>query len=250
MTTRRVLGEKGRAIRGRLGLSSFDAGKLAGADGLGDEVVFGRVWARPGLGLEDRMLATLCALSTKQYLPQLKSYAGSALHIGLAPEAIQEVTLHCAMYVGLPSMENSLRVMNEVFAERGLQVDRELPEPLELDALMERGLETMTALHAERAQGGYAAPDAAASALYNTAIDYLYGEIWNRPGLTRRQRMICSVAAFTANQMESQQRKFFRSALNVGLTREEVIEIIVQTGPYSGFPPALNALSVVQEVLG
>ena len=108
----------------------------------------------------------------------------------------------------------------------------------------------MRTLHAERSEGGYAAPDSAASGLYATAIDYLYGEVWNRPGITIRQRMICSIAAFTATQLESQQRKFFRSALNVGLTRTEILEVIAQTGPYSGFPQAFNALALAEDVLG
>ena len=75
------------------------------------------------------------------------------------------------------------------------------------------------------------------------------GEVWNRPDITRRQRMVCSVAAFTAIDAESQSRKFFRSALNVGLTKGEIVEIIMQTGPYSGFPRALNALVLTDEVL-
>ena len=56
-------------------------------------------------------------------------------------------------------------------------------------------------------------------------------------------------AAFTATQLESQQRKFFRSAQNVGLSRTEILEVIAQTGPYSGFPQAFNALAVAEEVL-
>jgi 4-carboxymuconolactone decarboxylase len=220
-----------------------------GLENLTDEVVFGRVWARPGLGLEDRMLATLACLTAKQYLPQLAEMAGAALHIEMAPRLIQEVMLHCAMYAGVPSAVNSLETVRTVLAEKGISQPVEDLIEAEIETLLTMGQQTMQDLHAERSEGGYAAPGAAASGIYATAIDYLYGEVWNRPGITRRQRMICSVAAFTALQLDSQQRKFFRSALNVGLGRTEILEVIAQTGPYTGFPQAFNALAIAEEVI-
>jgi len=250
MTQRDELRERGRDLRSALGMGKWRGSELIpGLADLADEVVFGTVWSRPGLGLEDRMLATLSALSCKQYLPQLRGFVGAALHIGHPPRAIQEVMLHCGMYAGIPSAVNSLGVVAKVLEARELAPPDEDIEAVRLEELYERGLQTMDTLHADRARDGYAAPDAAAADLYDTAIGFLYGEIWNRPGLSTRQRMVCSVAAFTALQMETQQRKFFRSALNVGFSVAEVREVITQTAPYSGFPPALNALQIADEVL-
>ena len=250
MTARGELRQTGAEIRARLGLDNASTEDLLpGLANLTDEVVFGRVWARPGLALDERMLATLSALTSKQHLPQLETFVGAALHIGLDARLIQEVMLHCAMYSGLPTAENSLKIVSKVLAARGLaQLQADLEEA-DLDVLSAKGDETMRALHGERAEGGYASPTSAASELYATAIEFLYGDVWNRPGISRRQRMICSVAAFTATQLEAQQRKFFRSALNVGLSRSEILEVIIQTGPYSGFPLALNALAIAEDVL-
>ncbi len=200
------------------------------------------------------MLATLSALTSKQYLTQLADYVGAALHIGMPPCLIQEVMIHCAMYTGFPTAESSLQVVRGVLEEKGVsqpQTDPKEADPneVDLDELEVVGQKTMRSLHDERSEGGYAAPESAASGIYATAIDYLYGEVWNRPGITHRQRMICSVAAFTATELVSQQNKFFRSALNVGLSRTEILEVIAQTGPYSGFPQAFNALAVAEEVL-
>ena len=61
--------------------------------------------------------------------------------------------------------------------------------------------------------------------------------------------MICAISAFTVLGLESQVQKFGQSALNIGLTKEEVIEVIIQTAPYTGFPLALNALKVLHESL-
>jgi len=250
MTTREDLRQTGMEIRSRLGLAkSIDPRLAPGVADLMDEMVYGRVWARTGLELDDRMLATLSALTSKQYLVQLVEFVGAALHIGMSARLIHEVIIHCAMYAGMPSAENSLNVVRSVLDEKGIpqpEADLNVADLDELDAM---GRQTMRTLHAERSEGGYAAPGSAASGLYGTAIDYLYGEVWNRPGITHRQRMICSVAAFTALQLESQQRKFFRSALNVELSRTEILEVIAQTGPYAGFPQAFNALAIAEDVL-
>jgi 4-carboxymuconolactone decarboxylase len=250
MTAREDLRRTGAEMKRRLGLADATGLEvLPGLANLTDEVVFGRVWSRPGLPLEERMLATLSALTSRQHLPQLAGFVSAALHIGMNPRLIQEVMLHCAMYSGMPTAENSLEVVSKVLAERGLPQPEADLEEADLDELSRMGEETMRALHGERAESGYAAPTSAAREIYGTAIQYLYGEVWNRPGISRRQRMICSVAAFTATQMAAQQRKFFRSAQNVGLSRTEILEIIIQTGPYSGFPPALNAITIAEEVL-
>ncbi|MBS0641304.1 MAG: carboxymuconolactone decarboxylase family protein, partial [Proteobacteria bacterium] len=74
------------------------------------------------------------------------------------------------------------------------------------------------------------------------------GEIWFRPGLEHRQRALVAVAGFTALRLPEQVAKFGQSALNMGLTQEQVIEAIITTAPLTGFPPALNALGAISGV--
>ena len=108
----------------------------------------------------------------------------------------------------------------------------------------------MAEIHGDLSQSGYAAPeDPATSALYKVAIEFGYGVIWTRAGLTWRQRMFVALAAFTALRLEATLTKFAQSAIVQGVTREQVIEAIMQTAPYGGFPPALIALSQVKPVL-
>jgi len=214
-------------------------------------MVWGSVWARPGLALEDRMLATLSALTSQQRLPQLKRYIGAALHIGMPPRTVQEVFVHCALYSGFPTALNSLTLAGEVFAEKGIEVPETKMPDLDGEALMALGRETMFKLHGERAEQGYAAPDNPVTGrLYPAAIAYGYGDIWGRPDLDHRQRSVCAVAAFTSIDHVPQVVKFGQASLNCGLTRDEVIETIMQTGPYTGFPRALTALAALGEAFG
>ncbi|MBU1248177.1 MAG: carboxymuconolactone decarboxylase family protein [Proteobacteria bacterium] len=68
-------------------------------------------------------------------------------------------------------------------------------------------------------------------------------DIYGRPGLGLREREIATVAALTAlGTARPQLKVHVYGALNVGLTREEVLEILMQMAVYAGFPTALNGL--------
>ncbi len=210
------------------------------------EPVFGGVWNRPGLALPDRMLCVIAALGTGPRLRALRRHIVAGLELGLTPEAIREILVQCALYAGFSAAEETLALAAEIFADRGIPFPRDPPEDASLEELTTRGAELMRTLHGARATQGYAAPDnPTTGALYPTAIQYGYGEIWFRPGLERRQRALVAVAGFTALRLPEQVGKFGQSALNVGLTKTEVIEAIIQTAPYTGFPPALNALGAL-----
>ncbi len=80
-------------------------------------------------------------------------------------------------------------------------------------------------------------------------IEFPFGDIYTRPGLDLRARQIATVAALTALGTAMPQLKVhIHGALNVGCTRQEITEVIMQMAVYAGFPAALNGLSVAKEV--
>jgi alkylhydroperoxidase/carboxymuconolactone decarboxylase family protein YurZ len=247
--SREALRRRGKEIAARLGLDDIRA-LVPGLDDLTAEVVYGGIWDRPDLGLADRAICTLAVLSVLQRLAPLKPMVGAALELGLSPRNILEVFMQAGLYAGFVTSDASAAVAQLVFASRGLTVPTDPPRTDSIEMLDRKGREVMEQLHGRRAQEGYAAPaNAIAGQLYPMAIRYGYGELWSRPGLDHRQRMLCALAAFTVMGLQSQLVKFAKSALNVGLSREEVIEAIIQTAPYGGFPRALNALAILSEGL-
>ena len=250
MTTRQDLREQGIALRTQL----FGSGALTHfvpnyAD-LRAELAFGAVWNRPGLALPERMIASLAALCSVQRLNHLRRHIVAALDEALAHRTIVEIFIQCGIYCGLPASEEAMAVAEAVYAERGITLPPEAPRDDGLDELERRGRGLLESFHGERAYAGYAAPDnKVTQALYPVAIQYGYGEIWDRPGLDRRQRALITVAAFTALKLDGQVQKFGRSALNAGLSKTEIIETVIQTGPYSGLAPALNALAGLSDAL-
>lgn len=80
-------------------------------------------------------------------------------------------------------------------------------------------------------------------------IEFPFGDIYTRPGLDLRSREIVTVAALIAlGNADLQLKVHIRSALNVGVMRQEIIEIIIQMAVYAGFPAALNAMRAAKEV--
>jgi 4-carboxymuconolactone decarboxylase len=80
-------------------------------------------------------------------------------------------------------------------------------------------------------------------------FEFPFGDIYSRPGLNYRDREIATIAALTAlGNAGPQLRVHIEAGLNVGLSRDEIVEIIVQMAVYAGFPAALNGLFAAKEV--
>ncbi|MBZ9664664.1 carboxymuconolactone decarboxylase family protein [Pseudomonas chaetocerotis] len=113
----------------------------------------------------------------------------------------------------------------------------------------QRGLEKLREIDGEAGEQvldslGDIAPDFA-----RYLIEFPFGDIYSRPGLDLRSREIAVVAALTALGNASPQLKVhIQGALNVGVSRQEVVEIMMQMAVYAGFPAALNGLSAAREV--
>lgn len=79
---------------------------------------------------------------------------------------------------------------------------------------------------------------------------YAWGEIWTRPGLDRRTRSCITIAMLVALGHEEELKLHLRAALNVGLSADEIKEVLLQTAIYAGVPAANSAFRIASEVLG
>jgi 4-carboxymuconolactone decarboxylase len=80
------------------------------------------------------------------------------------------------------------------------------------------------------------------------AIDLLFGEIWTRPGLTLRDRSMITVATLIVQGRCEELELHLRGALNVGISENEINEMITHLSFYAGFPAGRNALSSASKV--
>jgi 4-carboxymuconolactone decarboxylase len=80
-------------------------------------------------------------------------------------------------------------------------------------------------------------------------IEFGFGDVYSRPGLTLQQRELATIAALTAmGTAQPQLKVHIAAALNVGLSRTEIIETMLQMSLYAGFPAALNGVFAAREV--
>lgn len=81
-------------------------------------------------------------------------------------------------------------------------------------------------------------------------IEFPFGDIYSRPGLDLKSREIATVAALTAlGNCVPQLKVHLNAALNVGVSEDEIKEVILQMSVYAGFPAALNGMFAFKEVL-
>ena len=82
-------------------------------------------------------------------------------------------------------------------------------------------------------------------------VEFAFGDIYARPALSLRDRELATIVSLcTQGAADPQLRVHIRGALNVGLSRSEVVEAFIQCIPYTGFPRVLNAINVAREVFG
>lgn len=85
--------------------------------------------------------------------------------------------------------------------------------------------------------------------LQKLVTEYCWGEIWTRPGLDRRTRSLINLAMLSALNRPNELRLHTLGALNNGVTKEEIQEILLQVAIYCGVPAALDSSKAAKEVI-
>jgi 4-carboxymuconolactone decarboxylase len=114
---------------------------------------------------------------------------------------------------------------------------------------LERGRRALAEIDGEAGRNVVAALADIAPDFADYLLEFPFGDIYSRPGLDLRAREIATIAALAAMGNATPQLKVHIAAgLNVGLSREEIVEILMQMAVYAGFPAALNGLFAAKEV--
>ena len=118
-----------------------------------------------------------------------------------------------------------------------------------METRYERGLQRLNEVDREQVDRIVAGLQDIAPDFATYLVEFPFGDIYARPGLDLRSRQIATVAALTALGTAAPQLKVhIAGALNVGCTREEITEVIMQIAVYAGFPAALNGLAAAKDV--
>ncbi|MBK8209435.1 MAG: carboxymuconolactone decarboxylase family protein [Rhodospirillales bacterium] len=117
------------------------------------------------------------------------------------------------------------------------------------DTRYERGLRNLGKIDGEAGKRVVESLRGIAPDFARLLVEFPFGDVYDRPGLDLKSREIATVAALTAlGNARPQLAVHIHGALNVGCSREEVVETIMQMAVYAGFPAALNGLSAAEDV--
>jgi len=119
------------------------------------------------------------------------------------------------------------------------------------DELLAKGREIQYQLwpHMRESSGAFPAAKLAPD-FYRYVAETAFGMIWSRPGLPLRDRSLVTVAQLAALGKTGELRGHLAGALNLGISKEELIEVLMQTAVYAGVPAANEALGVAADVFG
>jgi len=118
-----------------------------------------------------------------------------------------------------------------------------------MESRYERGLQKLGEIDGQQGQRVIDSLKDIAPDLGRYIIEFGFGDIYSRPALDLKSREIAVVAALTALGNAAPQLKVhLHGALNVGCSKEEIVEVIMQMALYAGFPAALNGMFAAKEV--
>ena len=202
---------------------------------LRNSLVYGEIWERPHLSKRDRSLITIAVLQALAR-EELAIHVPRGLDNGLTPEEVSEIILHVTFYAGWPTGVQASRTAAEAFEARGLTLG-ELPRA---PALAE----------AVTTPGGLSDAYAAVPRLGALRNSLLYGDVWERPLLSKRDRSLVTVAVNQALYVTNELRLHIDRALDRnGVTPRELSEVVLHVTFYAGWPAAVNAGRLLTEAL-
>lgn len=242
-------GKAGEAVKNSLNEISPDLVKYM------IEYSFGDVYSREGLDLKSKEIAVVAALTALgNAQPQLKVHINGALNVGCTINEVKEIIIQMSGYSGFPTSINAMNALKEVLREReeegikdciGEGVTNEV-DPMERYEVGVKELSELDSNQVEVLEKAYNefSPDLV------TLVVNSYADIIGRNNLNKKYRQIATIAALTALGNAQPQLKFhINGGLNVGLTADEVKEIMILMTVYAGFPAAINGTNALKEVL-
>ena len=256
-----AMGEEGAAERRRRGEATFRevmTVPFSGADtpftgaGLLD-FVFADVWNRPGLSRRDRRLVTLTCTGAADTQGPIEANVYAALNSGdLSYDEALEFVLQFAVYCGWPKASFLNGVVQQQYArvctERGTEPPRSAPIPV-----WEPGLDSETRLRGGETCFAWLnclpfAPPRDTPYTQAGILNFVFGEVWQRPQLSVRDRRVITVAAVGVDDTIIPIRSHVYAALKSGdLTLEEMQELVLHFAVYAGWPKASFLNQVVAE---
>lgn len=218
------------------------------------EYSFGEVYSLNSLDNKSKEIVAVSSLIAQGAIPQLKVHLNGALNTGSSINEVKEVILQMSVYCGFPKCINAMNALIEVLNERKTKgiIDKE-GQIASTNASTDRyalGAEYLAMLKDNQEQVLQESYKNLSPELVQFTIEYGYGDIFSRDNLDKRYRQIATISALaTLGNVQPQLKFHIEAGLNIGLTVEEIKEIMLLMTVYAGFPSAINGTNSLKDVI-
>lgn len=266
---------KAMGIYGRGGQSGRGAWKFAPVHAQAIfETCFGMAWAGPLLSLKERELIVITALAAQTLDDEVVWHVRSALNLGWTREELIEALTTLSPYIGLPRTNHAFKSALKAFEiwdrENGVEPQKysgDESDDAEAEAAGDQILSQIDrqpdakerirkAFEVRQKLGIYGTGGQGRDGFFTISpahnqviLEWCFGMIWNQPLLDIKTKELLVIAASTVNQCENELEWHVRSALNAGLTRDQIIEAIAQCSPYIGLSKTNQGLRAAKRAL-
>jgi 4-carboxymuconolactone decarboxylase len=201
------------------------------------DYVFSEVWARPGLDLRSRFLISMSSAAGASDSAATERYVQGALSTGeLTLEELREAALHTAVYAGWSYGEVLDAAVTKVAAKMGLAPAEFAPiraAPWDSQTRHEEGSASF------KHNMMFGGPPPQTAYFEGGILNFVFGEMWNRPGLDQRARRWLTLVGVGNSSSRTPIRSHVWSAMASGnASREEMFEFVLQYAIHAGWPRA------------
>ena len=113
----------------------------------------------------------------------------------------------------------------------------------------EKGIKKFREIHGPVAKATVDSLKDVSPELGKFVTEFAFGDIYSRPGLDLKTRQLLTIASLTTlGSAPLQLKSHIKGALNVGCTKQEIVEVLLQMAVYAGFPASMNAMYAAKEV--
>ncbi|GHU78468.1 hypothetical protein FACS1894145_0460 [Bacteroidia bacterium] len=218
------------------------------------EYSFGDVYNLNFLDNKTKEVVAVSSLIAQGAIPQLKVHLNGALNSGCSVNEVKEIILQMSVYAGFPKSINAMNAFKEVLQER---LEKGITDKKGTNLLIRDnpdrykiGVEYLSFLNKEQEQILRDSYEEISPELVRFTIEYGYGDIFSRENLDKKYRQVATIAALATLGNSQPQLKFhIKGALNIGINKEEIKEIMLLMTVYAGFPAAINGTNILKEVI-
>ena len=198
------------------------------------------------LPARERHLVILAALLGCQGVDEFRVQLACALDDGVTPVEAREVVYQATAYLGIGRVRPFLRALNEVLAERAIELPLEPQGTTTLETRRDAGNQKQVEYFGEGMRASWETGPAERAHINRWLAENCFGDYYTRGGLSDEDREMvtfCYIAA--QGGCEPQATAHAAGNLNLGRTKDFLYRVVSQMVPYIGYPRSLNALACV-----